>query len=424
MKTPLLSLIALLLAVLPAQAASFEFLEKIVADTDPTAFEVAPFAPEDYALDWAQPLPGATARLLPGSLQWVRVDELLVVPRALLEVSAPGLEGSVRSGGIIQPLSGGKARVLVALVSGEENPIEIRTPGKTGTLKIRFAPREQGHRIYLDTSCSRTRLAVDSSAFPADAWAYIGCRSTRNYGEGVVRSDLDLLVFADNLGPVRIGGAEAPAADPGRWNLRLTSLSREATLEGARGALKLSAQVPEQANRAFLGAGVGPYKYEFEKGTTKVDTTVPLATLYSAYVLTSTNRVVFFAALAAHKHLYADAGLYFQFESFRAFDRRISLNLLLGGHGFSYTLNGTRTTRLNFPQGFELFFFDILGRGKNASFGGFVQPPIDDKSYYNMWLRWGPTSWFLEANYISVAEPGSTIKSYGLSVGFPLVSFW
>lgn len=421
-------LLALLLTFLPltAFAAPSPFLEKLLADTDPTAFEVAPFGAEDYSLDWAQQPKGAEARLVPGSLQWVRVDDLLVAPRGLLEVSAPGLQGTLSAGGLTQPLVDGKARLLVPLLSGEGNGIELRTTAGASALRVRFAPRPAlaaQTKIYFDTSCSRARVKLAEASLPPDAWVYVGCRNVRNHGEGTVRNDLDLLLLADNLGALKASGAEAPPADVARWNFRLTSHTRRLELSSPRGGLTLEASVPEKANRAFLGAGIGPYAYKFEKGATKVDTTVALPTIYSAYTLTSSHRVVFFAAIAAHKHLYSDAGLYFQFESFRAFDRRISLNLLLGGHGYSYTFDGKRHTQLNFPQGFEFFFFDVLGRGKNASFGGFVQPPIDDKSYYNMWLRWGPSSWFLEANYIGVSEPGISIRTYGLSVGFPIVSF-
>lgn len=416
----------LLAFLLPFHAhAQSPLLEKLLSDPDPTAFDAAPFAAEDFEVDWQGAPAGASARLLPGSLQWVRVDELLVLPRGLLEVTlTPARPGSVTVSGFTQPLKDGKARILVPLVSGTGNPVLLKAEKLSSIIQLRFKPRAEGERVFFDTSCSRARVAVLENSMPPDSWAYIGCRQVRNQSDDSRRSDLDLLVYADNFGPLVLNGTETTPVDWNRWNVRLTSFSKELELAGSRGKLRLGVSVPEKTHSAFLGAGIGPYAYRFEKGAVKESATVPLATIYSAYTLTQTHRLVFFGAIAAHKHAYADVGAYFQFESLRMFDRRISMNLLVGGHGFSYTVGGTTTYRINVPQGFEFFFYDFLGRGKNASFGGFLQPPINERSYYNTWVRWGPAAWFIEANYISITEPGLYLHTYGLSVGFPLVSFF
>ena len=80
------------------------------------------------------------------------------------------------------------------------------------------------------------------------------------------------------------------------------------------------------------------------------------------------------------------------------------------------------------PQGFEAIYHDFLGVNKTMTVGGFVYPPIDGKSYYNGWLRYGTSGFFIEVNYLSIRtkfegdEVGT--KSVGASIGFPLAKFF
>src|SRR3954469_9950238 len=54
-----------------------------MSETMPTAFAPAEFSAEDFALEWeGPPLPGVEVRLQGRSREWVRVQDVLVLPRA------------------------------------------------------------------------------------------------------------------------------------------------------------------------------------------------------------------------------------------------------------------------------------------------------------------------------------------------------
>ena len=60
-----------------------------------------------------------------------------------------------------------------------------------------------------------------------------------------------------------------------------------------------------------------------------------------------------------------------------------------------------------------------------------INPGIGDRSYYNAWLRWGNSKAFIELNYIGWsqtyeiegAQREVMLRSFGLSVGIPLIRF-
>ena len=82
------------------------------------------------------------------------------------------------------------------------------------------------------------------------------------------------------------------------------------------------------------------------------------------------------------------------------------------------------------PQGIEIVYRDAFKRAHNFSVGAFAYPPINDRSYYNVWLRWGTGKFFGELNFISWREKAGTYdsqtvfnRSMGVSFGFPLFRF-
>jgi hypothetical protein len=77
--------------------------------TNPSPFAPAGFAVEDFAIEWDSeghtPPEGMTATLERESLQWVRVSELLVLPRARLHVEIAKADGARATiAGVTTPL--------------------------------------------------------------------------------------------------------------------------------------------------------------------------------------------------------------------------------------------------------------------------------------------------------------------------------
>jgi hypothetical protein len=185
-------------------------------------------------------------------------------------------------------------------------------------------------------------------------------------------------------------------------------------------------RIAEDLKLGHFGLGIGPYTYSFEGPGASVSSVRPLLTLYASYFITETVRAVAFNATALSNLGFSDLGIYLGMENFRVIDRRLVLNILLGGHAIGYFSRGDAFIRFGVPQGFEVVYTDAFKPGNNLSAGGFIYPLIEGKSYYNLWLRWGSRV-FGEINYIAWEEmlngDRHASRSLGVTVGFPFFQF-
>ncbi len=418
------------------------------------AFDVAPFRERDFRLEWRSVPPAdVSVELLPGSLTWVRVSSSFVLPRARVRVSAPGAKAvELRLGELRQRVSAQGGEAGVALFSGEfEN--EGQTPhelvvvreGQTEThaFDFRFSPSPErplsggSAKIFVDGSCSRYRVLVRRvEKFPAQHWAYLGCRMIYSRARHDWVPQLQVQVaWHGPSGLVSVGGVPREVTGPreGRsvaLDLHLDHRTPSVQLEDESGAgFEIAAPISPSLKLAFLGLGLGPYAYEISvPGMPDVRQTAPIATLYGSYLLSETSRVIFFDAFPIHRAWYNDFGLYFNSESIKALDDRISFNLLLGFHLISFESPIGVQHRLGAPQGFEMILRDAFGRRNNVTLGGFFYPPIDGKAYTNSWLRVGGPKFFAEINYLSWTEQdgsggSASSNAFGLSIGAPLIFF-
>jgi len=428
-----------------AQPLSFaeKVSQELMSEAVPTAFEVAPFREADFQVRWTEAAPsGVHMELVSGSLTWVRVGRLLVLPRGRVRVSVQGAETvQLQVGGSVQqiPSQGGEAPV--SLFAGIQE-LKILRHGKVTRhpFEVVFSPPPESaaaslsSRVFVDASCSSHRLEVtQKSSLPLHQWIYVGCRLVHSRSDESPVPQLEVQVaWAGVQPPVAVGGIPQDASS-GSTHAPTALLSSEhprATFSDSSGTeFEIRAQLPRQLKTAFLGVGLGPYSYLIQvPGKATVQTVSPITTFYGSYFLAEGSRMVFFDAFPVHGDWYNDFGLYFHSESTRALDERLSVNLLLGFHLISFKSPLGIQQRLGAPQGFEMIYRDAFGRRNNLSVGGFFYPPIAGKAYYNTWLRVGTSKIFGELNYLSwreVADDGyeALSRSVGISVGAPLL-FW
>ena len=451
---PLFVLILTCLAIpslLVAPPASATFLplpdsvaHDVLSETVPTAFAPDDFEAADYAIEWQGGVApeGVQVTLGAKSLEWVRVMEVLAVPRARLRVEiAGGASGVILHGGFVTPMNlGSDGKTLstelpVALISGAKAPVELRFSrgGKnlTAKLNFQFRPRIRSEvaRIYRDPSCSRFGLQATASQMPDrdQSWAYIGCRLIVAEGAQTRTSVLELYVFWDGVGStIQLNGAEVPESSASLWALRVGAMPGTAELAASGMSMKVTYRAAEKLKLGYLGLGIGPYLYQFGGVNDTKDTVVPMFTLYGSYFITEFLRLVAFDATTVGQNGSTDFGIYLNMENVRFIDRRLGINFLLGGHVLVFQTAGATYAKLGFPQGIEAVYSDAFGKGKNFSVGGFIYPLIDGKSYSNVWIRWGG-SIFAELNYIhwreTIGISQVTAKSFGVTVGFPLARF-
>ena len=398
---------------------------------------------KDFTVEWiGAPIPGVRFAVGEKSLEWIRIVDILVIPRARLMISAEGFEGGhANHTGFLSPFIARKGGVdgafPIALISGEKNSIDL-TLSKSGRevkgrLQIRFKPKSKSStsRIMADTSCSPYGVHVEelSKVETSDqAWGYIGCRMIHVKGSQYQTSSLEILMVLDNVGQsIRIGGVETPSISPSLWTFRLKPSPAPVVFKAGAQVFSLRYFIPEKDHFAFIGAGLGPYAYTVETSDASVHTYAPILTLYASYFLSETFRLVAFDATSLHGQFLTDFGMYTSSEYFRILDRRVSINLMLGGHAAVFKAGGTTNFKMSLPQGFEILFRDFGAPGYNLGMGSFLYPTISDTSYYNVWLRWGTRGYFAEFNYIELGEPLGTknyySRSLGVTFGLPLFRF-
>jgi hypothetical protein len=410
-----------------------------LAEPQPGAFAPTDFDVADFTVDRDGGSDGSVeAELEVGSLRWVRVARYVVVPRAVVVVRAAGASGGLVSyAGASLPMAADAAAayvaVPVALIDGASYPILVQVwrdgERRAASFHVRFAPRSQhAGQVLFDSSCSPYALAVRRGAIPADSWLYIGCSLVSTAREDHDSPSLDLYMLWDQAGTdVTFEAMPASPAVDTLWVHRVTD-SPSATTLAARGeTAEVSYRLPHELRAGFFGAGLGPYYYALEDNRGKLATVAPLLTLYAAYSFNPAARVVYFNAAVLDRHGFIDQGVYLWLEQFRAIDDRLSINLLLGANVLVYSRHDRAVGRLSAPQGVELSVRDFLAPNRNLSAGAFLYPPIAERSYYNIWLRWGSPQIFGEINYIAWEEPyaigASSSQSVGVSVGLSLLRF-
>jgi len=413
--------------------------EAALAEQVPGAFTPTDFETEDFELlPVAGNDPTIRAELEPGSLHWVRVSHLVLVPRAVAVIEAQAITGgSVQHTGFSHPLAvegdQGRASVPVALLSADDATIEVSAVRAglpvSATFVIRFRPRASRRaRVLVDASCSPYGVSVRSGSIPGDSWLYVGCRMVRTGHRDHRSSTLELYMLWDHVGSsINVNGVSSHDHPPGLFTARVAARPGRLVLAARGHEVALGYFVSDPLHAAFVGAGLGPALYTFDGPGSHVETVLPLLTLYAGYAFDATTRIVYFSAVAAQRSGYIGQGLYLWFEQFRAFDERLSMNVLLGANLLIYRRGKQAVARVNAPQGVEFIFRDFAAVNRNLTLGAFLYPDIGGSGYYDGWLRWGSPRFFGELNFLYWREPHSTgstrSQTLGLSFGMPLLRF-
>lgn len=400
-------------------------------------------APEDYVFEWVGPrLASVRLRIENQSIEWVRVAEVLAIPRARLYFSIPNVDGgNIRNAGFSQPLNIsssrlGDAELPVALVSGDSNLIHITafSGGKKleGTLRIRFAPKDPAKSlVFVDSSCSHYGVSPIRSGLE-NSWAYVGCRYVFGKGERTGAATLELYLFWDGAGQsIVINGVETASTSPSLWPIRLRRAPGHLKFESAAGHFETDYQIGAEAHHGFLGGVIGPADYRISDGLHPASqAVVPNLKVYGGYLFSNTLKVYTLDYVLLHQHYYADAGLYLMSEDLKFFDQRVALRLIFGAHILEFKPNLVTYHNFNANQGAELEWADFGKRGYDLKFGGFIYPSIQGQYFLSTWVRWGSPRFYTEFSYNNWTEPLGDLgteasqTSATISVGFPFAAFF
>jgi len=440
-----------------------------LSDTVPFVFSPASLEASDFEPFWLdQEIPGVSLSLAKNSIEWVRVADLFLVPRGRLRLEVPKAEGGgLVSGGFSHVWASndgtdsGIIEVPVAFLgtstgyflSVELNGVSVHGGQKNFSSRIGIRLKGKGipkqERIMIDRACSPWGVRVDQVSLSSDEWIYIGCRMVVGWGDDHQVGSLETYILRsttrenqsfDSIGkPLYLGMQRLQEIRPSVYALRLWSKPGKIRISSdtfedrsvasgvERTDFKLEYFLGKRFYNGFFGGGIGPYQYEFSGSQGSTAGVRPLLTLYGGYFLSEPMRIVLFNATSMDRNYFSDTGLYLSLDQFTGLDGYVAFKLLLGLHGLAFPTGLGRQLNFSLPQGFEFTLKDVGGRNKNVLAGAFLYPPINDRSYYNVWLRWGSSRFFGELNYIKWSEPYSggitSSSSLGLSVGGHIWSF-
>ncbi len=192
--------------------------------------------------------------------------------------------------------------------------------------------------------------------------------------------------------------------------------------------IKISYKMRERKKRLNLALGLGPYEFSFIQEDFQKDVIISPIMLYGNFFLSGDNSLRMFNFFAYNESMFFNnMGMYYAYTMAAAFDGLLKLTPLIGFQGINVRNDFKKETfsDLIAPQGFELTWHHLFGiEGYLVGLGMFLSPG-QGTDYKNVWIRWGK-SFFWEVNFLSYRKENKEIytKSWGLSVGFPIGSFF
>ncbi len=368
-------------------------------------------------------VPSMSFRLVEESLQWVRLNRVLLLPRMHLEIEAPDLEGDLSAQYlgtrfVAQRTAEGRQLLRFHYLLFTPRPITLFSgQGPLATVYVQAQTDTPIHLI--DYSCSPYSLRVTG----LDAhFLSAGCLLERSGRFGREQCHLKVLLATPNLGL----GSQVSTPLTLHLDHGQSSQFQLQSLDDQTQTVSVQAQVPAHVPRLRLATGFGPHSLFYrEQGLgEKTRFTSPFL-LYGRLTLGEETSFRFFNGLFYHGSLFNKWGLYFAYDMASALDYRLTVTPLLGLQTVTYRseFSSRESTKGIYPQGFEFVYRHPFGLENYSLTYGVFLSPITNEHYRNTWLRFGRRV-FWEINYLSWRDDSFYVKAWGLSLGFPIATFF
>lgn len=364
--------------------------------------------------------PDIAAAWVSDSVQWIRNENNLLVPRALLRIVVRNNAGRVHidyHNSTIIPVQ--KKNYLVSELYVDLFNPDIASVYSGPLLLDKIVIEAKGvantrSKQLIDFSCSPYQLKIEGID---NEYLSVGCKMNRLGKFGNERPRLEITLSSTNLR--MLNDAKPPYTifldDSSPVEVQMTGVDKKIK------TFHLEAQLPARLNRLKTAVGFGPYIYQSDfLNKNQIHSIAPSLMIYGKFDINETSSFKAFDALLYSKSFFNNAGLYFSYDLADAFDGRILMNALLGFQGlhYKYAVNTPTVFRLIYPQGFEVVYKHAFIENYNLFYGMFLS--TTSESYTNAWLRYGKSS-FIELNYIDWGLEKNHIKMVGLSVGIPFI---
>lgn len=369
-----------------------------------------------------------TAKLIENSLQWVRLKDLLLLPRALSKIeiksNAEDLYLKYENRTLHLQTNEGIAYTEFYYSLYQANKIEVFSKNvKIGDIQYKLdsmkskVPAES--RAHIDYSCNNSQIQF--SKMEGEFYS-VHCKIIRVGSIGAETPMLELSWIALNYNMSEPVVSIFRDSNPVKVTLH--------SVDHYEKVIEISASISKRLNRMKFAGGLGPYIFDAKLNAESKTEIAPSFMLYGNFTLGDTTSIRGFEALVTQnpttKAYFNNFGIYFAYDLASLLDSRVQLMALLGGQGLTFAYHGTSGSTFSqaiFPQGFELTYFNAFGIRRNVfGFGMFILPSSNNP-YNNMWIRYGKKI-FWELNYISWELNQRKASMFGVSVGFPLAGFF
>lgn len=362
-----------------------------------------------------------TAELVEDSLEWIRIDESILVPRAKMRLSlSPNDETEqtrVDYGGSTFAFTmgphGSHAELWVSLF--HDTPMRVMAD-KELLAEVRPLVVDTSTGLSMDPSCYPFKLELQG--FTGQV-ATIGCDQEKEGSFGSERSIVVVRLISPGL-----------AGEDRQSRIRFTEPS-EAFIpyhrtDGTAARATVKAHFDPRFRRMRFWAGVGPYVLHVkEDGKDGRDSLAPSVSAYGSFFFDERFSFLLFDVAVWGQGVFNNFGFYIPTGLSKEFDRRVNIRVLLGFQGVSYSYGGAGNplfTQILFPQGVEFTWLHAFNiKNINATAGLFLFPS-GTNPYQNAWIRMGSAKVFGELNFINWEFDGRRSIMYGASIGFPLLA--
>ena len=243
---------------------------------------------KDFIIETDAPSP-ATIKLIENTLQWVRVKDVLLVPRALIEVSIANKNKNLSlkyQGTVIASQNSNVTSLSSFYVSlfAQDKVYIYEEDLEIGSITIKPNPKHKKKKtVLIDYSCSQYN--VDISGLQKD-FLTVGCKMNRTGSIGDETPFLEVIwMSASHKLQSEFDGAYVST-------FRKSSVLKQAILNSytsETNELTISAKLPKKLHRFKSAIGAGPYILESTFDSITEKELSPSLALYFNFELNKTN---------------------------------------------------------------------------------------------------------------------------------------
>jgi hypothetical protein len=303
-------------------------------------------------------------KLKKDSLQWVRFDEVMLMPRARYAIYIKGNPENYhfryRGKSVLAQNYKGYAHSEFYVSLFHHDPIQVYYKTKV-VASISFTskvfPKYKDRLHLIDYSCNRRNIKV--TGLEGELLS-VGCKMHRIGKIGSEKPMLEVMWTSPNW--TLLDNSRAPY-----MAVFFDNVPIKVKVKNKKGMIKtvtIKANVPKRMHRLGIAMGIGPYAFETNyKGSTKTEPLAPAIMGYFNFQLDDETSIRGFDALILKDSLFNNAGIYLANDIASVLDNKLTFTTLIGLQHlyFQFDADSSNVSDVIFPQGIEFLYRHAFG---------------------------------------------------------------